>query len=158
LRRVFRRKYGTKVRNVGRAVFLDGIVATYFSAQRYLNRHKTAVQVTAFTGRGRFADGRKTAHSYAVPSDTLPEDMVLNIALSPAAQRNLHARLNDYIVLVEQDLAKPRLARFVDTTSEKERRPVVDVFFAKKDEVLIFGRQHYPAVNIPAQGSPFLDE
>jgi hypothetical protein len=51
----------------------------------YLNRHKTAVQVTAFTGRGRFADGRKTAHSYAVPSDTLPEDMVLNIALSPAA-------------------------------------------------------------------------
>jgi ribosomal protein S19E (S16A) len=66
--------------------------------------------------------------------------------------------MNDYIVLVEQDLAKPRLARFVDTTSEKERRPVVDVFFAKKDEVLIFGRQHYLAVNIPAQGSPFLDE
>jgi hypothetical protein len=47
--------------------------------------------------------------------------------------------MNDYIVLVEQDLAKPRLARFVDTTSEKERRPVVDVFFAKKDEVLSLG-------------------
>jgi hypothetical protein len=124
----------------------------------YLNRHKTAVQVTAFTGRGRFANGLKTVHSYAVPSDSLPKDKVLNVALSPAAQRNLHARMNDYIVLLDQDLGKARLARFVDTTSAKERRPVVDVFFAQRDEALNFGRQHYLAVNISAQGSPFLDE
>lgn len=55
----------------------------------FLNQHKTAVQVTAFTGHGRFASGLKTAHSYAVPHHILPEDKVLNIALSPTARRNL---------------------------------------------------------------------
>ena len=121
----------------------------------YLNRHKTAVQVTAFTGRGRFANGLKTVHSYAVPSDSLPKDKVLNVALSPAAQRNLHARMNDYIVLLDNDQQKARLAHFVDTTSAKERRPVVDVFFAKKAEAITFGRQRYLAVNISEADSPF---
>ncbi len=124
----------------------------------YLNQHKTAVQVTAFTGQGRFASGRKTAQSYAVPHHILPEDKVLNVALSPAARRNLHAQMNDYIVLLDKDQQKARLAHFVDTTSAKELRPVVDVYFAKKEEAITFGRQHYLAVNISAQDSPFTTE
>jgi len=124
----------------------------------FLNRHKTAVQVTAFTGHGVFASGLKTAKSYAVPHHILPEDKVLNVALSPTARRNLHARMNDYIVLLDTNQQKARLARFVDTTSAKEPRPVVDVFFAKRAEALTFGRQHYLAVNISAQDSPFITE
>lgn len=121
----------------------------------YLDQHKTSVQVTAFTGHGSFASGRNTAQSYAVPHHVLPEDKVLNIALSPTARRELHARMNDYIVLLDKEQQKARLARFVDTTSEKELRPVVDVYFAKQKEALTFGRQHYLAVNISAEGSPF---
>ncbi len=97
----------------------------------YLNQHKTAVQVTAFTGHGIFASGLKTAKSYAVPNHTLPKNKVLNIALSPTARRELHARMNDYIVLFNKKQQEPRLAGFVDTTSANEIRPVVDVFFAK---------------------------
>jgi hypothetical protein len=124
----------------------------------FLNRRKTAVQVTAFTGHGRFASGLKTAQSYAVPHHTLPEDKVLNIALSPTARRNLHAEMNDYIVLLDNNQQKTRLAHFVDTTSAKELRPVVDVFFAKQAEAVTFGRQHYLAVNISAEDSPFTAE
>jgi len=53
-----------------------------------LNQHTTDVQVT---GQGSFASGQQTAQSYAVPLHILPEDKVLNIALSPTARRNLHA-------------------------------------------------------------------
>lgn len=124
----------------------------------YLNRHKTAVQVTAFTGQGRFASGRKAAQSYAVPCHTLPEDKVLNVALSPAAQRNLHARMNDYIVLLDKNRQIARLAHFVDTTAASELRPVVDVFFAREADARTFGRQTYLAVNISAQDSPFRED
>ena len=124
----------------------------------FLNQHKTDVQVTAFTGQGSFASGLKTAQSYAVPLHILPEDNVLNIALSLTARQNLHARMNDYIVLLEKSHQKAKLARFVDTTSANEVRPVVDVFFAKQAEALTFGRQHYLAVNISAQDSPFPQE
>ncbi len=121
----------------------------------FLNQHKMAVQVTAFTGQGSFASGLKTAQSYAVPQHTLPEDKVLNIALSSTARRNLHARMNDYIVLLDKYQQKTRLARFVDTTSANELRPVVDIFFAKQGEAVTFGRQRYLAVNISADDSPF---
>ena len=121
----------------------------------YLNQHKTAVQVTAYTGHGSFASGLKTAHSYAVPHHILPDDKVLNVALSPTARRKLHAQMNDYIVLLDKDQQKPRLARFVDTTSAHEQRPVVDVYFAEQGEAQTFGRQHYLAVNISVQDSPF---
>ncbi len=121
----------------------------------YLNQHKTAVQVTAFTGHGSFANGQPTAHSYAVPQHSLPEDKVLNVALSPAAQKNLNAQMNDYIVLLDKTQRKPRLARFVDTTAAKEVRPVVDIFFAKQAEAITFGRQHFLAVDISAEDSPF---
>jgi hypothetical protein len=121
----------------------------------FLSGNKTTVQVTAFTGQGSFANGLKTDHSYAVPNHTLPEDKVLSIALSPTVQRNLHARLNDYIVLLDKNQQKTRLARFVDTTSANELRPVVDVFFARQEEARTFGRQHYLAVNVSAEDSPF---
>ncbi len=124
----------------------------------YLDQHKTAVQVTAFTGHGSFADGQQTAHSYAVPNHILPKNKVLNIALSPTARRKLHAQMNDYIVLLDKKQQEPRLARFVDTTSAKELRPVVDVFFATKREAITFGRQRYLAVNISAEDSPFATE
>jgi len=78
--------------------------------------------VTGFTGQGSFASGMKTAESYAVPNHVLPEDKVLSIALSPTAQRNLHARMNDYIVLLDKGQQKTRLARFVDITSANEVR------------------------------------
>lgn len=86
------------------------------------------------TGQGSFASGQQTAQSYAVPLQILPEDKVLNIALSPTARRNLHARMNDYIVLLDKNQQIARLARFVDTTAAKELRPVVDVFFANKQK------------------------
>ena len=124
----------------------------------FLDQHKTAVQVTAFIGQGSFANGLRLARSYAVPEHILPEDKVLNVALSPAARRNLHARMNDYIVLLDKKQQKARLARFVDTTSRKELRPVVDVYFAKQAEARIFGRQDYLAVNISTQDSPFQGE
>jgi hypothetical protein len=121
----------------------------------FLSSHKTTVEVTAFTGRGTFANGLKTDHSYAVPNHTLPDDKLLSIALSPTAQRQLHARMNDYIVLLEKNTQKARLARFVDTTSENEVRPVVDVFFEKAEEALTFGRQQFIAIDISEKGSPF---
>jgi hypothetical protein len=121
----------------------------------YLDQHKTAVQVTAYTGQGRFASGLKTAQSYAVPHHTLPVDKVLNVALSPPARRSLDAQMNDYIVLLDKDQQKARLARFVDTTSAHEQRPVVDVYFAEQGEAQTFGRQHYLAVDISAEDSPF---
>jgi hypothetical protein len=124
----------------------------------FLNQNKTTVQVTAFTGEGSFANGLNTEKSYAVPTHKLPEDKVLSIALSPTARRNLHARFNDYIVLFDRYQSKMRMARFVDTTSADEVRPVVDVFFAKQEEARMFGRQNYLAVNISAGGSPFLEE
>ncbi len=134
------------------------LLASAESKLGFLNRHKTAVQVTAFTGQGSFASGLKTEQSYAVPNHVLPEGKVLNIALSPTARMNLHARMNDYIVLFDKRQHKSRLAHFVDTTSADELRPVVDVFFDKKSEAVAFGRQHFLAVNISAQDSPFQEE
>lgn len=134
------------------------LLATAENKLGFLNQHKTAVQVTAFTGRGSFASGQKTAQSYAVPSHILPEGKVLNIALSPAARMKLNARMNDYIVLLDKNQHKTRLAKFVDTTSADEIRPVVDVFFGKQAEAVAFGRQHFLAVNISAQDSPFQKE
>ena len=48
--------------------------------------------------------------------------------------------MNDYIVLLDKNQQKVKLARFVDTTAAKEVRPVVDIFFAKQAEALTFGR------------------
>jgi hypothetical protein len=124
----------------------------------FLSRHKSKVQVTAYTGQGSFANGQHTASSFAVPKHSLPEDAVLSVALSPAARRNLNARMNDFIVLFDSAQRKKVLARFVDLTSEAELRPVVDVFFANHAEAKVFGRRHFFAVNISTQDSPFSEE
>jgi hypothetical protein len=124
----------------------------------FLNQYKATVQVTAFTGHGRFASGMKTEQSFAVPTRRLPEDKVLSIALSPPAQRKLHAQLNDYIALLDRYQQGMRLARFVDITSADEVRPVLDVFFANGEEARVFGRRRYLAVNISAVNSPFREE
>lgn len=121
----------------------------------FLNQHKTSVHVTAFTGQGSFANGLPTKLSYAVPEHILPANRVLSIALSPRARRDLDARMNDYIVLLDKAQHKKMLARFVDTTSDAEQRPVVDVYFANLNEARVFGRQHYFAVNISGENSPF---
>lgn len=124
----------------------------------FLNNHKTPVQVTAFTGQGSFANGTETVRAYAVPTHILPSDNILSIALSPLARHNLHARLNDYIVLLDRTGQISRLARFVDTTAADEIRPVVDVFFARDEDARIFGRQQHLAVNISAADSPFRED
>jgi hypothetical protein len=80
---------------------------------------------------------------------------VLSIALSPLARRNLHAQLNDYIVLLDRQGHRSRLARFVDTTAADELRPVIDIFFARDEEARLFGRQRFMAVNISGEDSPF---
>lgn len=124
----------------------------------FLDQHKTTVDVTAFTGQGTFANGLSTKKTFAVPTHRLPEGKVLSIALSPIARKKLHARFNDYIVLLDRHQHKLRLARFVDTTSADEARPVVDVFFARDEEARIFGRQRYMAVNISVESSPFMED
>lgn len=121
----------------------------------FLDQHKTAVQVTAFTGQGNFANGAKVEDAYAVPTHVLPQNNVLSIALSPLARRRLRARLNDYIVLLDREGHRTRLARFVDKTAAHELRPVIDIFFAREEDARLFGRQRFMAVNISGGDSPF---
>src|SRR5215475_15179920 len=86
---------------------------------------------------------------------TLPVDKVLNVALSPAAERKLHARLNDTIVLISRNHQREHLAHFVDRTAQDETRSVVDVLFADAHQARIWGRQTYFAVNLSGADSPF---
>jgi hypothetical protein len=124
----------------------------------FLEKNKTLVQVTAYARSYQskvFADGKSITHAYAVPQHVLPEDKVVNIALSPTAQERLHARMNDYIVLIHKRSHRKTLARFVDLMPS-EVRPVVDVFFADNRQALLWGRRtDYYAVNISLVNSPF---
>ncbi len=124
----------------------------------FLDKYKTTVQVTAYTeasSSARFADGRAVEHAYAVPKRILPEDQVVSVALSPTAQGKLHARMHDYIVLVNRHNHRKTLARFVDTMPN-ESRPVVDVFFADSHQAFLWGRKtDYYAVNLSSEDSPF---
>jgi hypothetical protein len=124
----------------------------------FLDKNQTPVQVTAFTSSSpssAFADGRSVAHAYAVPQHTLPEDKVVYVALSTTAQTRLHARMNDFIVLINKRSHRKTLAQFVDVTPA-EPRPVVDVLFADERQAWIWGRQtDYYAVNISSANSPF---
>ena len=90
-----------------------------------------------------------------MPKHTLPIEKVLNVALSPSAERTLHANLNDTIVLISQNRARKHLARFVDRTAQTETRPVVDILFADAHEARIWGRRSFYAVNISRPDSPF---
>lgn len=125
----------------------------------FLDKHQTPVQVTAYTKSSSpnavFANGRSVERVYAVHQHTLPENAVVYVALSPSAQSRLHARMNDYIVLIHKGTHRKTIARFVDVMPS-EPRPVVDVFFSDERQAWIWGRKKdYYAVNISMVNSPF---
>jgi hypothetical protein len=127
----------------------------------FLESSKARVQVTAYAltedfGRDPvFSNNTPARSAYAVPKHTLPGEKVLNVALSPIAERTLHANLNDTIVLISRNRARKHLARFVDRTAQTETRPVVDILFADAHEARIWGRRSFYAVNISRPDSPF---
>lgn len=91
-----------------------------------------------------------------MPKHTLPAaENVLNVALSPMAERQLHANLNDTIVLMSRNRARKHLARFVDRTAQTETRSVVDILFADAYQARIWGRRSFYAVNLSRPDSPF---
>jgi hypothetical protein len=127
----------------------------------FLDSSKARVQVTAYALTGDFgpdpvfSNNAPARSAYAVPKHTLPAGRVLNVALSPTAERKLHANLNDTIVLMSRNRAHKHLARFVDRTAQTETRPVVDILFADAHEARIWGRRSFYAVNISRSDSPF---
>jgi hypothetical protein len=127
----------------------------------FLESSKARVQVTAYALTGDFgpdpvfSNNAPAKSAYAVPKHTLPAEKVLNVALSPMAERKLHANLNDTIVLMSRNRARKHLARFVDRTAQTETRPVVDILFADAHEARIWGRRSFYAVNISRPDSPF---
>jgi hypothetical protein len=127
----------------------------------FLDSSKARVQVTAYALTGDFGPDPVFSNSvparsaYAVPKHTLPAGKVLNVALSPTAERKLHANLNDTIVLMSRNRTREHLARFVDRTAQTETRPVVDILFADAHEARIWGRRSFYAVDISRPDSPF---
>jgi hypothetical protein len=130
----------------------------------FLEATKARVQVTAyaltpdFGPDPVFSNNSPARTAYAVPKHTLPTEKVLNVALSPLAERKLHANLNDTLVLTTRRGSKRYVARFVDRTAQNETRPVVDVLFADAHQARIWGRQTFYAVNISRPDSPFRAE
>lgn len=130
----------------------------------FLEATKARVQVTAyaltpdFGPDPVFSNNLPARSAYAVPKHTLPTEKVLNVALSPLAERKLHANLNDTIVLTTRRGSKRYVGRFVDRTAQSETRPVVDVLFADAHQARIWGRQTFYAVNISRRDSPFRAE
>jgi len=130
----------------------------------FLEATKARVQVTAyaltpdFGPDPVFSNNSPARTAYAVPKHTLPAEKVLNVALSPLAERKLHANLNDTLVLTTRRGSKRYVARFVDRTAQSETRPVVDVLFADAHQARIWGRQTFYAVNISRRDSPFRAE
>ena len=127
----------------------------------FLEVAKARVQVTAYALTDDFgpdpvfSNNAPARSAYAVPKHNLPTGEILNVALSPLAERKLGANLNDTIVLISQNRARKQLARFVDRTAQTETRSVVDVLFADAHEARIWGRQSFYAVNISRLDSPF---
>ena len=127
----------------------------------FLESSKARVQVTAYALTGDFgpdpvfSNHAPARSAYAVPKHTLPSGRILNVALSPRAERKLHANLNDTIVLMSRNRARQHLARFVDRTAQTETRSVVDILFADAHEARIWGRRSFYAVNISQPDSPF---
>ncbi len=127
----------------------------------FLEFTKARVQVTAYALTDDFgpdpvfSNNAPARSAYAVPKHTLPAEKVLNVALSPMAERKLHANLNDMIVLMSRNRARKHLARFVDRTAQTETRSVVDILFADAHEARIWGRRSFYAVNISRPDSPF---
>ena len=130
----------------------------------FLEATKARVQVTAyaltpdFGPDPVFSNNSPARTAYSVPKHTLPTEKVLNVALSPLAERKLRANLNDTIVLTTRRGSKRYVGRFVDRTAQSETRPVVDVLFADAHQARIWGRQTFYAVNISRRDSPFRAE
>jgi hypothetical protein len=126
----------------------------------FLERTRTHVQVTAyaltddFGPNPVFSNNSPARQAYAVPQHTLPASRVLNVALSPLAERKLHAHLNDTLIL-QTCKHQQYVAKFVDRTAQSETRPVVDILFADAHQARIWGRQNLYAVNISRLDSPF---
>lgn len=126
----------------------------------FLETSKTHVQATAyaltddFGPNPVFSNNTPARDAFAVPQHTLPAGKVLNVALSPLAERKLHAHLNDTLVLQTRK-HQEYLAKFVDRTAQSETRPVVDILFANAHQARIWGRQYLYAVNISRLDSPF---
>jgi hypothetical protein len=127
----------------------------------FLDAAKVRVQVTAyaltddFGPNPLFANNAPARRAYAVPKHTLPAERILNVALSPTAERKLRANLNDMIVLVPRNRSRQHLARFVDRTPQTETHAVVDILFANDHEARIWGRHSFYAVDISRPDSPF---
>lgn len=127
----------------------------------FIEKNKARVQVTAyaltedFGPAPLFSNNTPARQAYAVPKHTLPANKVLNVALSPLAERTLHAHLNDTLVLQTSRRHQQYVARFVDRTAQTETRPVVDILFADAHQARIWGRQKLYAVNISRADSPF---
>ena len=127
----------------------------------FLESSKARVQVTAYALTDDFgpdpvfSNTAPARSAYAVPKHTLLAGKVLNVALSPIAERKLHANLNDTIVLMSRNRTRKHLARFVDRTAQTETRSVVDILFADAHEARIWGRRSFYAVNISGPDSPF---
>jgi hypothetical protein len=130
----------------------------------FLDTTRARVQVTAyaltpdFGANPVFSNHAPARSAFAVPKHTLPTGRVLNVALSPAAERKLHANLNDTLVLTTKRGNNQYLARFVDRTAQTETRPVVDILFADAHQARIWGRRPFYAVNISRPDSPFRRE
>lgn len=127
----------------------------------FLETSKARVQVTAyaltedFGPDPVFSNSAPARTAYAVPKHTLPAGKILNVALSPLAEKKLHANLNDTILLMSRSRTRKHVARFVDRTAQTETRPVVDILFADAHEARIWGRRSFYAVNISRADSPF---
>ena len=130
----------------------------------FLDAAKMRVQVTAyaltedFGENPVFSNNTPARTAYAVPKHTLPAGKVLNVALSPTAEKKLHAKLNDTLVLTTRRSHRQYMARFVDRTAQNETRPVVDVLFADAHQARIWGRQTFDVADISRAGSPFREE
>ena len=130
----------------------------------FLEATKSRVQVTAYALTPEFgpdplfSNNSPARTAYAVPNHTLPTGKVLNVALSPLAERKLGASLNDTLVLTTKHGGNKYLARFVDRTAQSETRPVVDVLFADAHQARIWGRRNFFAINISRSDSPFRAE
>lgn len=130
----------------------------------FLDKTKARVQVTAyaltpdFGPEPVFSNNTPARSAYAVPKHALPTGKVLNVALSPLAERKLHANLNDTLVLTTKRGNAKYLARFVDRTAQTETRPVVDVLFADAHQARIWGRRPFYVVDISRPDSPFREE
>jgi hypothetical protein len=146
-----------------KSMLADAMVQLSYANKKlgFLDAAKVRVQVTAyaltddFGPDPLFANNAPARRAYAVPKHTLPAERILNVALSPVAERKLHANLNDMIVLVPRNRSRQHLARFVDRTPQTETHAVVDILFANDHEARIWGRHLFYAVDISRPDSPF---